>query len=96
MILCLYDPDRHHVPFIANDLLEAVEHAIVGIGARALASLQLSNGSRNKVSLYEAEQFVVVARGLHSGLDDVKRVPGIAGFSLRYATHHATNAQTLT
>ena len=31
-----------NVPFMSDDLLEAVEHAIVGVSAGALASLQLS------------------------------------------------------
>lgn len=31
-----------YVPLMTNDLLEAVEHAIVGVDARSLASLELS------------------------------------------------------
>ena len=58
-----------YAPLMSDDLLEAVEHAIVRVRADSFASLQLS----------VAPVSIAILSGrlgaLHSGLDDVQRVP---------------------
>lgn len=58
-----------HLPLLLDDLAEAVKHAIVGVGAGGIG-LELAVGVSNwLVSWAPLEE-------LHSGLDDIKRVPG--------------------
>lgn len=54
---------------MSNDLLEAVEHAIVRVRTDSLAGLQLSVVSVSITNLSGRSE------ALHSGLDDVQRVP---------------------
>lgn len=58
-----------YAPLMPDNLLEAVEHAIVGVRADSLAGLQLSVEPVSSVHL------VGRSGALHSGLDDVQRVP---------------------
>lgn len=58
-----------YAPLMPDNLLEAVEHAIVGIRTDSLAGLQLS------VERVSSVHLVGRSRVLHSGLDDVQRVP---------------------
>ncbi len=53
------------VPLVLDDLLEAVEHAIVVVGAGALAGLKLA------AVLLEVVMCVPRSWSLHSGLDNV-------------------------
>ena len=54
-----------YAPLMPDNLLEAVEHAIVGIRTDSLAGLQLSVENVSSVHL------LVISTVLHSGLDDV-------------------------
>lgn len=58
-----------YAPLMPDNLLEAVEHAIVGIRTDSLAGLQLSVERVSSVYFYGRSE------ALHSGLDDVQRVP---------------------
>lgn len=59
-----------YAPLMSDDLLEAVEHAIVRVRTDSLASLQLSVEPVSIANLSDR------SGALHSGLDDVQRVPG--------------------
>ena len=56
------------IPFILDDLPEAVQHAIVGVFTGALAGLQLSV---QQLRLGSRDGHVCI----HSSLHDVQRVP---------------------
>lgn len=58
-----------YAPLMPDNFLEAVEHAIVGIRTDSLTGLQLS------VERVSSVHLVGRSRVLHSGLDDVQRVP---------------------
>lgn len=58
---------------MSDNLLEAVEHAIVGVRADSLAGLQLP------VETVSSADFSGLLGALHSGLDDVQRVPNLHG-----------------
>lgn len=58
---------------MSDNLLEAVEHAIVRVRADSLAGLQLP------VEPVSSADFSGLSAALHSGLDDVQRVPKLHG-----------------
>lgn len=66
---------------MSDNLLEAVEHAIVRVRADSLAGLQLS------VESVSGAGFSGLSGALHSGLDDVQRVPKLHG--QHTACHHS-------
>jgi hypothetical protein len=67
------------IPFVPDDLSEAVEHAIVGLLADALACLKLPVSCSDIVGLAMWER----GRSAHSGLDNVQWVPEVGESDLR-------------